>query len=63
MKLKNIIQWIIIGIVATGIDVFIILSEMNIKFSGWYVLIWIILANSTWAIDLVWRDNVNCESK
>ena len=55
MKLKKIIQWIMIGISTICIAVFIIISELNIQFSSWFVLAWWLFHNSIWVIELVWK--------
>lgn len=55
MKLKKIIQWIMIGISAICIACFIIISELNIEFSVWYVIGWWLFHNSIWIIELAWK--------
>jgi hypothetical protein len=37
----------------------VVASEVDIKFSGWYVLAWWLFHNSIWVIDIVWKDAID----
>lgn len=56
MRIKKAIQWTGIGISALCMILMLALTEMNINFSRWHILVWLLFHNGIWAIDLIWKD-------